>query len=84
MFLPSHWPTFLILISHQPVEAGAGAGQGEELPGDCRVGDGHDQGGQDQDYGQHVQLETLPVGLQCDNEDLSSLDVHMYVQNVHT
>ena len=55
-----------ILIDQCPPVEAAGAGQGEELPGDGGVGNGHDQGGEDQDYGQHVQLETLPVGLKCD------------------
>ena len=59
----------ILIDQYPPVEAGAGAGQGEELPGDGGVGDGHDQGGEDQDYGQHVQLETLPVGLKCEIEE---------------
>ena len=38
--------SYILIGLRQPVEAGAGAGQGEELPGDGGVGDGHDQGGE--------------------------------------
>ena len=38
-------------------------GEIEELLGDGWVGNGHNEGGQDQDDGQHVQLEHLPMVL---------------------
>ena len=52
-----------ICFESTPVNTLLWTGQIEELLGDGRVGNGHDEGGQDQDDGQHVQLKHLPMVL---------------------